>query len=226
MGWIIMQTWENLLFCHWEAAPERLRELIPTELELDLFDGRAWLTVLPFQVSHQRFRFFPGVPCLNRYLELNVRTYVKFGDVSGVYFFSLDANHLPSVLGARVASLPYRLAGMFFLKREDEFIFHSKRVFGDSEFSVSYRVDGGTFARTVPGTLDDWLLERYCLFTKLGSLLLRGDISHESWAVEHAKVDIFQNSVAPMGLSGGPQLVHFAHWKKAYIFPLKRALRL
>ncbi|GHH97512.1 YqjF family protein [Neobacillus kokaensis] len=225
MGWILKQTWEDLLFCHWEAAAERLQELLPAELELDLFDGKAWLTMLPFGVSHQRFRFLPEIPLLNRYLELNVRTYVKVGNTSGVYFFTLDANHLPSVLGARAASLPYCLARMSFLKKAHKSVFYSKRVFGDGEFSVKYAAAGGPCIRTEPGTLDFWLLERYSLFTKLGPFLLKGNISHESMKVSEAEVDVATNLGTPFGLSKEPQLVHFCPRKEAFIFPLKMVRR-
>lgn len=100
---------------------------------------------------------------MNRYLELNVRTYVKVGDTAGVYFFSLDANHLPSVAGARLAALPYHFAKMDFFRKENEFVFNSKQVF---RFSMSY-TPSAVCSRTIPETLDDWLLERYYLFTKM-----------------------------------------------------------
>ncbi len=226
MGWVLKQTWEDLLFCHWEAAPEQLRGLIPTGLELDLFNGNAWLTVLPFKVSHQQIRFLPEIPLLNRYLELNVRTYVKLGDTPGVYFFSLDVNHFPTVVGARVASLPYQLEKMSYCRRGHEFIFSSNRMLGDGEFSVKYRAVGETGVRTEPGTLDYWLLERYCLFTAFGPFLLRGDISHESWEFSRVKVEIKGNSVPPFDLAGGPQLVQYCPRKEAFIFPLKKVQRL
>ena len=221
MGWIMKQTWEYVLFSHWNLEPEQVRDLIPAELELDLFDGKAWLTMLPFKVSHQRFRFLPEIPFLNRYLELNVRTYVKHRGKAGVYFFSLDANHLPSVLGARIASLPYRLARISMVEQDQQFAFYCQQVFGNGEFSVLYEPVGGPAAATELGSLDHWLLERYYLFTKLGPLLLQGRISHESWRVCGATIKILANSISPVATAGEPQLVHFSPRKEAFIFPLK-----
>ncbi|WP_066387383.1 YqjF family protein [Neobacillus mesonae] len=225
MGWIMKQTWEDILFCHWEAAPERLRGFIPAELDLDLFDGKAWLTILSFRVNHQRFRFLPEIPFLNRYLELNVRTYVKYGDTAGVYFFSLDANHLPSIIGARMTALPYVLARISFFKRDREFIFNSKRMLGNGEYSLQYRVSSGPGERLEPGTLGNWLLERYCLFTTWGPFLLKGNISHESWEISKAQIKLATNLVTPFGVDEGPQLVHYCPHKTAFIFPLKRVRR-
>ncbi|MED4204534.1 DUF2071 domain-containing protein [Neobacillus mesonae] len=225
MGWIMKQTWEDILFCHWEADPERLQGFIPAELELDLFEGKAWLTILSFRVSHQRFRFLPEIPFLNRYLELNVRTYVKYGDTAGVYFFSLDANHLPSIIGARMTALPYVLARISFFKSDREFIFKSKRMLGNGEYSLRYRVSGSPGERLEPGTLGNWLLERYCLFTTWGPLLLKGNISHESWEISKAQIMLATNLVTPFGVDDGPQLVHYCPQKTAFIFPLKRVRR-
>lgn len=75
--WLMTQTWENLLFLHWPVDSALVKEHVPTEFELDTFEGQAWISMAPFQVKHQRFRILPEIPMLNEYLELNVRTYVK-----------------------------------------------------------------------------------------------------------------------------------------------------
>jgi len=36
-------TWSTLLFCHWPVEPGHLRPLVPPSLEIDTFDGRAWV---------------------------------------------------------------------------------------------------------------------------------------------------------------------------------------
>ena len=47
--WVITQTWTDLLFAHWPVPPQTLRTLIPAGLELDTFDGQAWVGVIPFE---------------------------------------------------------------------------------------------------------------------------------------------------------------------------------
>ena len=74
--WLMGQTWYDLLFAHWALAPELIRPLIPTPLELDERDGRAWLGVTPFRVAGLRGRGMAPLPWLSRFPELNVRTYV------------------------------------------------------------------------------------------------------------------------------------------------------
>jgi uncharacterized protein len=55
----------------------------------------------------------PALPVVGQSNELNVRTYVHFNGVPGVWFFSLDASNTLAVLGARAAiGLPYFRARM------------------------------------------------------------------------------------------------------------------
>jgi len=219
--WVMKQTWEHVLFLHWAIAPEQVQPLLPKELELDTFAGSAWVSILPFLVCHQRVHFLPEIPLMRTYLELNVRTYVKYKGTPGVYFLGLDANHLPSVLGARMLALPYRLAQMEMERKQDLFCFSSRQVLGDGRFSVSFR-PVGDLTRTVSGSLDSWLLERYCLFTKWGPLILRGGIRHDSWEVSKAEVQLLANSAAPFSLASKPDLVHYASKKDAFVLPLKK----
>src|SRR5258708_37918474 len=89
--WIMAQRWHDVLFAHWRVPPESLRPLIPEGLGLDLFQGQAWLGVVPFRMTGVRPRLVPPLPWLSAFPELNVRTYVVAGGKPGVWFFSLDA---------------------------------------------------------------------------------------------------------------------------------------
>src|ERR1044071_924919 len=93
-GWILRQTWNDLLFAHWRVASDRLGALLPRGIELDMFDDEAWVGVIPFQMSDVAPRAVPAIPWLSTFAELNVRTYVRVNGVPGIYFFSLDANSI------------------------------------------------------------------------------------------------------------------------------------
>src|SRR4051794_36967264 len=88
-SWIMVQVWRDLLFAHWEIAPDVLRTFIPKQLELDTYDGRAWISITPFEMS-LRFRALPVLPGMGHLPELNFRTYVVKNDKPGIFFFSLD----------------------------------------------------------------------------------------------------------------------------------------
>src|SRR5262245_21870931 len=102
------QTWNDLLFAHWPIEPASMRGLVPTQLALDTFDQRCWVSVTPFYMTNVRARGVPALPGLSRFPELNVRTYVMVGNRPGVFFFSLDAGNLAAVWTARkFYRLPY-----------------------------------------------------------------------------------------------------------------------
>ena len=107
--WVLSMRWHDLLFLHWPVHPEVIRPLIPSVLELDVFDGWCWIGVVPFRMSGVRPRYMP-TPLA--FPELNVRTYVKMPGRSGVWFFSLDAASWLAVRSACWLGLPYYNARM------------------------------------------------------------------------------------------------------------------
>src|SRR5512145_337290 len=48
--WVMTQTWHDLLFAHWPIAADVLRPKIPAAFHLDLFEGQAWLGIVPFRM--------------------------------------------------------------------------------------------------------------------------------------------------------------------------------
>jgi uncharacterized protein len=161
-------SWHDLLFMHWPIPEEALRSLIPPSLQLDTFDGSAWLSITPFRMSGTRPRSLPSVPPLSNFPELNVRTYVTAEDKPGIWFFSLDARNPIAVRLARATfSLPYFDAEMSCHVVGDEVRYRSVRTHRgakEARFTGRYRPVGGPF-NSRPGTLERFLTERYCLYS-------------------------------------------------------------
>ncbi len=86
---------------HWAIDANLLDPLIPSQLSIDTFDGAAWIGVIPFTMWGIRASFLPSLPGTGSFHELNVRTYVHFEGVPGVWFFSLDAASNLAVWAAR-----------------------------------------------------------------------------------------------------------------------------
>ena len=158
--------WSNLAFLHWPVPEAVLRPLIPSELSIDTFDGTAWLGIVPFRMEGTQHRLLPPIPTATNFPELNVRTYVRHRDRTGVWFFSLDAASRLAVWGARTMfNLPYFTADMQIRTVENEILYTTSRKGEHSlgRFDGKYAPAGPSFIPT-PGSLEYWLTERYCLF--------------------------------------------------------------
>jgi uncharacterized protein len=226
------QTWHHLLFAHWPIPAEAMRALIPQELDLDLCAGQAWLGVVPFGMRNVRPRLLPAVPWLSHFPELNVRTYVRMRDRGivkpGVYFFSLDAaNPVAVEIARRTFFLPYFRARMR-LKVDGHGVHYSSvRTHANApgaDFAGRYWPVGDIY-QAIPGTQDDWLCERYALYT-LGPdrRPYIGEIHHPPWPLQRAEAEIRINTVAgaaAMQLPDIPPLLHFAREILMVAWPLR-----
>jgi uncharacterized protein len=209
---IMHQRWHNLLFLHWKVPAEQIRPLLPPGLDLDTWEGDAWIGVTPFDMDGIRPSLLPAVPFLSRTHELNVRTYVHDGVYPGVWFFSLDASNPLAVAGARTGfGLPYHVARMALSVRGDDIGFSSARVGAHAiQLQVAWR-RGRVTGNAAPGSLEDFLIERYCLYTMRFGRLLRVRIHHPPWVLREAEVDALRcNMLAGQGLPPevGDPLVH------------------
>ena len=213
--WIMTQTWNDLLFAHWPVEARTLRERVPASFELDLFEGQAWVGIVPFHMTNVAPRFVPALPWVSAFPELNVRTYVRVGGTPGVYFFSLDAGNSVAVGAARtLLNLPYYTAEMAVAPRAGEVQYDSRRD-GDppARFRATYHGLGDR-RPPQPGTLEYFLTERYCLFAvNHRHIAYRLDIHHPPWPLESAEAVIAVNTMgdaAGIRLPSLPPLLHFA----------------
>lgn len=213
--WIMTQSWHDLLFAHWPVAVRELRERVPPGLELDLFDGDAWLGIVPFRMTNVAPRRMAALPSVSAFNELNVRTYVTRGGRPGVYFFSLDADSRLAVTAARsLVGLPYHFARMSCERKGDGLTYASRRTSGaHAEFRGTYR-PAGPVREPMPGSRDYFLTERYCLYTvDEASRVRRLEIHHPPWPLQPAEADIQVNGMADAAgirLPAVAPLLHFA----------------
>ena len=72
----MLQNWEDLLLLHWPIDKSDLGQSIPDDLEIDTFEGQAWLSVVGFRLSGLRINPISWMPWPS-FWEINLRTYVK-----------------------------------------------------------------------------------------------------------------------------------------------------
>lgn len=211
-SWVMGQTWLSLLFAHWRVPRDALRPHVPERLELEEFDGSAWLGLTPFRIVGLRLRGLPPLPLVSRFDELNCRTYVRMDDRPGIWFFSLDASSRGAVEAARrMYKLPYRHARIDAAGERFDV-----RPFGDpASFSSRYRGLGDP-QPPQRDTLEYFLTERYCLYGD--DARLRADIHHPPWPLERAEATVAQGGIAPVLLEGEP-LCHYADRQDVVVWP-------
>jgi uncharacterized protein len=222
-GWPVMyQSWGDLLFMHWRVPVEMLRSHVPERLEIDTFDGSAWIAVTPLSLWNVRPIFVPPVPFVSAFYELNVRTYVHLDGVPGVWFFSLDANSFPAVMGARLFYyLPYYNAAITLEKSGRTIDFKVLRTDSPSGTLAAKWTVGDRQPRSEPGSLEFFLTERYCLYAQHAKQIYRCRIHHERWPLRSAVLNSFSTTLfeanglpvpegEPMVNAAGP--VHVEVW--------------
>ena len=201
--WVIRMRWLDLLFAHWPVDPAPLERLIPPGLELDRFEDRAWLGIVPFTMDDVAPRGIPGPGRFATFPELNVRTYVRRREDPadrGVWFLSLDAFSWPTVWGSRrVFHLPYVHARMTSRRSGDEIAYHSERddrAWPPVRFRARYRPIGPV-AAAEPGTFEEWSTNRLRLFSvDSRRRLIHGDIAHGPWPLQPAEGELAADELA------------------------------
>jgi uncharacterized protein YqjF (DUF2071 family) len=213
--WLMTQTWHDLLFAHWPIHPQQLDAKVPAQFPVDLFQGTAWVGIVPFHMTNVAPRGVPSMPWISEFPELNVRTYVRIGDRPGIYFFSLDAGSAVTVRAARtLLNLPYYSASMTVTPVATGVEYHSERKDNPAAvLTARYGPTGSPFV-AAEGSLEYFLAERYCLY----NLDHRGrpyrlEIHHPPWPLQPADGQFTRNTMGEvngLSLPHQPPLLHFA----------------
>jgi uncharacterized protein len=197
-------------------------------LPIDTWEGEAWVAVAPFEVTGLRLRGTAPLPLLSSFAETNVRTYTTVDGRPGVYFLSLDAASALAVAGARASyRLPYFLARMAIERSAGEIRYRSVRVGATASLRVRYRPAGPVF-HARPGTLEHFLIERYCLYTVDRGRVRRTDIHHPPWDLQPARAELAENTMtaaAGVPLPAREPLLHYARRQDVVIWAPASARR-
>jgi uncharacterized protein len=212
---VMRQVWRYLGFLHWPIAAEVIARLLPPELEVDTFDGVAYVGIVPFTIPLTRTGF--GVPMAPAFHEINARTYVhRGGRDPGVWFFSLDATSRLAVAGARLAyGLPYFAADITLAEAGGAVDYRSRRHGTTAAFHARYR-PAGEVDTAAPGTLEFFLAERYLLYARRRHGLRVARVHHAPYplqpatAAEIAQTLTDAGGLPPGSCAGPPPLVHYA----------------
>lgn len=226
--WIMRQSWKNLIFVHWPLNPERLRMHIPPSLQIDTFNGSAWLGIVVFEMGGIYPRGLSTLSITSAFPEINVRTYVRYNEKPGVYFLSLDVGDWASLtIAKRWLHLPYHPAKISIQKLKSTFHCSSIRQSSKHEPIIYEGIHTPISEIFFPqeGSLDHWLTERYCFFsTNKKARLYCCEIHHAPWPLQLGKTEVKQNTLfSPfhIDLTGTQPITHFSKGVDSLIWNIK-----
>ena len=185
-NWRFYQEWNNAIFLHFKVELEDLKQYIPKELEIDLFEEKPWVSVVAFTMEKIRPKNIPAFPPISNFHEINIRTYVKLNNKTGVYFLSIEGGtNLSCKIARFISDLPYRYSSM---ERSSTYYKSSNTNFEDElyfEFKVGKQIETKT-------KLDNWLTERYALFQDNEMYINQYEIHHLPWLVKDVEINNLQ----------------------------------
>jgi len=180
--WQFYQEWNRTIFLHWQVDLEELKKFVPTEIEIDLLEGKPWVSLVAFTMEKIRPRYLPYFPPISNFDEINIRTYVKSKNKTGVYFLSIEGGKkLSCKVSKLISELPYRFSK---IKRISNQYLSSNAEFED-EFNIEFFIGKKVEAKS---KIDQWLTERYALFQDTKTSINEFEIHHLEWEIKELEV--------------------------------------
>lgn len=208
---LFIADWLRTLMIHYEVEPAALQQVVP--FPLDLKGDRAFITVVAFTLSGMRLRLGGRVAVwllkpISTHRFLNVRAYVRVNGESGIYFLAeWLSNRLSVTLGPLAFGLPYRFGRIRYNHQWNGPLANDQSLPCPLTGRVEDRKTGNALAYTTsltseahfrecePGSLTEWLMERYTAFTKFRNLRRFFRVWHRPWRQAPADVRVTEQTL-------------------------------
>lgn len=214
--WIGMQDWHDIYFLHWPVKKEVIRPYIPSPLNIDLFDGNAWVSIVFFRASNTRGRMMPKILRMPSFYQLNVRTYVyheKDGE-RGVYFLNIYLEDIPfTFVGNKIFHLPFQQAKFTQVNE------------GQMEVSHIFSCEIDRTKEKVKDDLATFLTERYCIWNIKNKSVIKLPILHKKWTLNKAIVRSSKQQIFPFELDQKQIVSHYCPYKHSILFPYEKIVK-
>lgn len=176
--------WRQAVFIHYEVEPGALQPRVPFPLHLR--HGRAYVSLVAFTLERMRLH---GLGTVGRWLIrpfsdhgfLNVRTYVRAGGETGIYFLAeWLSSRFPVPWGRPMFGLPYHYARLDYRHGGPDIAGRIRNRVGEIAYHARME-EPVRHQASAAGSLDEFLLERYVAFTWWRGLARRFRVWHEPW---------------------------------------------
>lgn len=206
--WKYYQEWNDALFLHLPITYDELRPLVPRKLELDYCGDKYYISIVAFKMQNIRPKFLPSIELISNFYEINVRTYVKHREKTGVYFLSIEAEKfLSAFIAKKLSGLPYEKSSII-RDANSYFNQNEKRGF---YFKADFKPGS---AIKIKSDLDKWLTERYRLFIHQNDKLYRYDIHHKEWKLKQLDYIDLDINYKLNSVNITPQSIQYMHYSK------------
>lgn len=186
--------WDRAVFIHYAADPAILQREVP--FELDLRDGRAYVSLVAFTLVRMRPRIGGRVgewllKPIATHEFLNVRTYVRHAGEKGIFFLAEWLNNRAAVvLGPRSFGLPYRFGQLAYEHADDGQVLRGEAQAANALLIYEGKAGSKRFEPCEPGSLTEFLLERYTAFTRHRKKTRFFRVWHAPWPQTHAEINV------------------------------------
>lgn len=185
--------WRHLLLLNYTVDPALLAAHLPPGLELDLWNGQMFVSVVGFLFQNTRLRGVP-IPFHGCFPEVNLRFYVKRTDERGtrrgvMFWKELAPRRAVAWIARRVYGENYLALPM---RAEIEFEGSNPQLahaiayrwrFHREAGSIAARCDG-KYNLPEPGSLDEFIIEHYWGYSNgLGRGVIEYQVEHPPWRI-------------------------------------------
>jgi uncharacterized protein YqjF (DUF2071 family) len=204
--WKFYQEWKKVIFLHWEVDLNELQKFVPKELEIDTFDGKPWVSLVAFTMENIRPKYLPSFSPISNFDEINIRTYVKANNKTGVYFLSIEGGkYLSCKIAKALSKLPYRYSKIHRSTNR----FQSTNIDFDDKLDIRFKLGEKLSNKS---KLDKWLTERYALFQDTDESINEFEIHHLEWLVNEVDLDKCELNYKRFNklLMNSPDKIHYS----------------
>ena len=189
MGTFLKANWEHIIMANYEINPEILIPFLPKGVSLDLFEGKAYVSLVGFMFKNTKIFHLP-IPWLGTFEEINLRFYVK----------RQEGNHIKRGVVFINETIPYKLVAWMANKlyKEHYTVVPTKHAFSKMgqnqqlkfEWLLNKKwnsilVETETQAQAMePDSFEEFIYEHYYGYTKVSEDLTEEyRLQHPSWDV-------------------------------------------
>ncbi|MEH6536414.1 MAG: DUF2071 domain-containing protein [Psychroserpens sp.] len=174
--------WKNLLLVNYEIDPQLLQAYVPKGTQLDLFNGKCYVSVVGFMFKNTKVLGMK-LPYHINFEELNLRFYVKHNNKRGVVFIKeIVPKPLITIVANSIYHEHYQTHKMkhCWTEHEDYKAFEYQWRLNNKWQSISVKTEHA-FSEIIDGSEEQFITEHYFGYTKHGNKTFEYEVVHPSW---------------------------------------------